>query len=60
MYQKQSVFSDLDWEADFKAAYEIIYNLRWDLELLYNKFDSADPIKELIKAGVKSGVIKQL
>ena len=59
-YQKQSVSGDLDWEADFEAAHEIVRDLRWDLELLRDKSDGADPIKELIKAGVKLGVARRL
>ena len=60
MYQKQSVSSDLNQEANFKAAYKIVRNLRQDLKLLRNKFDSANPIKELVKANIKSGVIRRL
>ena len=41
-------------------AYKIVYNLRWDLELLCNKSSSGDPIKELIKAGIKLGVARRL
>ena len=59
-YQKQSVSGDLDWEADFEAAHEVVRDLRWDLELLRDKSDGADPITELIKAGVKSGVARRL
>ena len=39
---------------------EIIYNLKWDLELLYDKFNNIDFIKELIKIIIKLGVIKWL
>ena len=59
-YQKQSVAGDLDWEADFEAAHEVVRDLRWDLELLRDKSDGADPVKELVKAGVKSGVARRL
>ena len=59
-YQRQSVAGDLDWEADFEAAHEVVCDLRWDLELLRDKSDGADPIKELVKAGVKSGVARRL
>lgn len=59
-YQRQSVAGDLDWEADFEAAHEVVRDLRWDLELLRDKSDGADPIKELIKAGVKLGVARRL
>ena len=40
--------------------HEVVRNLRWDLELLCNKSDSANPIKELVKAGVKLGVTRRL
>ena len=46
--------------ADFEAAHEVVRDLRWDLELLRDKSDGADPIKELVKAGVKSGVARRL
>ena len=59
-YQKQSVSGDLAWEADFEAAHEIVRDLRWDLELLRDKSDGGDPIKELVKAGVKLGVARRL
>ena len=59
-YQKKSVAGDLDWEADVEAAHEVVRDLRWDLELLRDKSDGADPIKELIHAGVKSGVARRL
>ena len=32
----------------------------WDLELLYNKFNGVDPVKETIKANVKLGVVRCL
>ena len=60
MYQKQNISSDLNQETDFKAAHKIVRDLRWDLKLLYNKSNGADPIKELIKASVKLGVIRRL
>ena len=40
--------------------YKVIYNLRQHLELLYNKSNSANPIKELIKASIKLGIIRRL
>ena len=40
--------------------YKVVYDLRQDLELLYNKSNSANPIKELIKAGIKLGIIRRL
>ena len=60
MYQKQSVSSDLNQEADFKAAHKIVRDLRWDLELLRDKSNGANPIKELIQAGIKLGVVRRL
>ena len=59
-YQKQSVLGDFKWEADFKVAHEIICDLKWDLELLCDKSDSADFIKELVQAGVKLSVVMWL
>ena len=41
-------------------VHKIVYNLRWDLELLCNKSDSANFVKELVKAGIKLGIIRQL
>jgi hypothetical protein len=40
--------------------YKVVYDLRWDLELLRNKSNSANPIKELVKASVKLGVVRRL
>ena len=40
--------------------YKVVYNLRQDLELLYNKSNNTNPIKELVKASVKLSIIKQL
>ena len=59
-YQRQSIASNLNWEADFKAAHKVVYNLRQDLELLRDKSNSADPIKELVKAGIKLGIARRL
>jgi len=41
-------------------VHKVVYDLRWDLELLRDKSNGANPIKELIKAGVKLGVVRRL
>ena len=60
MYQKQSISSNLNQEANFKAAYKIVRDLRQDLELLYNKSNGANPIKELVQASIKLGIVRRL
>ena len=40
--------------------YKVIRDLRQDLELLYNKSNRADPIKELINTSIKLGIIRRL
>jgi hypothetical protein len=41
-------------------VYKVVRDLRWDLELLCDKSNGADRIKELVKASVKLGVVRRL
>ena len=41
-------------------AYKVVYDLKWDLKLLRDKSNSANSIKELVKANIKLNIAKRL